>query len=205
MARPRQVTDQQIVDATRAAIGEHGTQASLDLVAERLGVTAPALIKRYGSRQKLLLAALTPDFEELDRMFVGAIDERAFDQQLYALVEQLSRYFAATLPRVMSLRECGFSDDAIHARFKVPMPVRATAGMHRWLVAVKKVGLIEGDHLETAAAAIVGAITTRMISAHLTKKPWSPRSQKKHQAELVALFTRALGTTVSPKKKRTAR
>ena len=60
MGRPRQITDEQILDTTRTCVLEHGAQVSLDVVAERLGVTAPALLKRFGCRQELMVNALRP-------------------------------------------------------------------------------------------------------------------------------------------------
>lgn len=202
MARPRQVTDEQIVAATRDAVHEHGPQASLDVVAERLGVTAPALIKRFGTRQNLVLTALAPDFAELDAIFDAPIDERSFEVQLESIIDRLSSYMAATLPRVMALRECGFSNEALMERVKVPMPVRASNGMHLWLKAARAEGLVSGDQLETAAMAIVGAVTTRTIAAHLTKQTWSARSQRKHGLELASLFARALAPRATPRRKR---
>ena len=193
MARPRQITDDQILEATRDAVLHNGAQVSLDIVAQQLGVTSPALIKRFGTRQKLILAALSPDEKELDSLFEEPIDDRPFVEQVESLIDRLSSYFAMALPRVMALRECGVSQEIIHEKIKMPMPVRAVAAMTRWLTSMHREGFIEdGDALETAATAIVGAITTRMIAAHLTKKTWSPRSQNKHQAELAALFARGL-------------
>lgn len=60
MTRPRTVTDQAILDAARHCAMERGPAVSLDVIAERVGVTSPALLKRFGSRQDLMIAALRP-------------------------------------------------------------------------------------------------------------------------------------------------
>lgn len=192
MARPRQVTDEQILESTRSAVLLHGAQVSLDVVAQQIGVTSPALIKRYGNRQALLLAALRPDERALEALFEQTIDDRAFSEQLEALLDGLSTYFARTMPCVMALRECGITQEQFVREIKLPMPVLAVAGMKRWLHAARARGLIESDMLETAATALIGAVSTRMVSAHLSKREWSRRSQLAHQRELTALFTRAL-------------
>jgi AcrR family transcriptional regulator len=200
MARPRQITDLQILDATRDAVLHKGAQVSLDIVAQQLGVTSPALIKRFGTRQNLILAALCPDEKELDFLFEAPIDERPFVEQVESLIDRVSQYFAMTLPRVMALRECGVSHEVINEKIKMPMPVRAVAAMTRWLKSMHRAGFFEdGEALETTATAIIGAITTRMIAAHLTKKPWSTRSQNKHQTELAALFARGLAAKKAPR------
>jgi AcrR family transcriptional regulator len=192
VARPRTVTDEQIVEATRSAVLEKGAQVSLDSVAKQIGVTSPALLKRFGTRENLLIAALIPDLAELDALFEEPGEVTTFVDDLEALIGRLSQYFARVLPWVMALRECGVSDDLIHQKIKLPLPVRAVEQMTRWLRGRRKRGLIDSDLLETAATAIVGAVTTRMVSAHLSKRPWSKSSQKKHQRELAVLFAAAL-------------
>ena len=60
MARPRLITDEQILTTMRSCVLEHGAQVSLDVVAQQLGVTSPALLKRFGSLEALMLEALRP-------------------------------------------------------------------------------------------------------------------------------------------------
>ncbi len=201
MARPRQVTDEQILEAARRSVLEDGAQVSLDAIAQRLGVTSPALIKRFGTRENLFIAALVPDQSELDECFDDADAERSFPEQLESLIDRLSDYFARTMPRMMALRECGVSDEVIRERIKLPIPVRAVDRTTRWLEAMKRDRLIDGDMLATAASAIVGAISMRMISAHLSKRPWSKSSQRKYQSELAEMFCRALDARVVQKRK----
>ncbi len=192
MARPRQITDEQILEATRSAVLQHGAQVSLDAVAQQLGVSAPALIKRYGSRNALLLAALRPDERALDALFAEPLDERPFVEQLAELLDGLSKYFARTMPCVMALRECGVAHDTIVQHIKRPMSVLAIAGCTRWLQATRDRGLVDGALIDTAATAIVGAVMTRQVSAHLSQSAPTRRSQLAHQRELATLFSRAL-------------
>lgn len=60
MARPRQISDEQILTTMCSCVLSHGPQVSLDLVAKELGVTGPALLKRFGTREELMLRALRP-------------------------------------------------------------------------------------------------------------------------------------------------
>lgn len=193
MARPRLVSDQQILDATRVAVLEKGAQVSLDAVGEQLGITSPALIKRFGTRQNLLLSALMPDIAELDAIFTAPPGHEALGAQLEGMISRVAQYFRHTMPRLMALREC-VSHDVLHARIKAPLPLHAITGMTRWLGALHRRGLIEGEMLETIASAIVGAIMARVVSAHLAQQSLTPRAQRKFEMELAALFTRALST-----------
>ncbi|MBI4818502.1 MAG: hypothetical protein HY791_19705 [Deltaproteobacteria bacterium] len=202
MARPRQVTDEQILDATRAAVLEKGAQVSLDFVAQRLGVTSPALIKRYGTRQNLMLQALCPREVELDEVFAMPIDDRPFVDQLASLVGRLAAYFELALPRVMALKECGVSHELIRDRIRLPMPVRAVAATTRWLTERREASAIESDALETAATSIVGAVTLRAIEARLTEKRRTSRARTKFELELARLVARGLGTSSTKRSRR---
>lgn len=195
MARPRLVSDEQILDATRAAVLDKGAQVSLDAVAQQLGISSPALIKRFGTRQNLLFAALSPNLDALDALFETPVDDSPLEEQLENVAARLSRYFQDTMPNLMILRECGISHEDFHDRIKAPIPLRATIGLKRWLEKLQARDLIEGEMLETVATSIVGAVMTRTISAHLTQQAWSRPAQRKFHNELGALFARALGRT----------
>jgi AcrR family transcriptional regulator len=55
--RPRSVTDEAIFDAVAAVVTEVGPSGlTLAAVADRVGVSAPALTQRFGSKRNLLLA-----------------------------------------------------------------------------------------------------------------------------------------------------
>ena len=175
MARPRLITDEQILAATREIVLDHGVQSPLELVSQRLGVTAPALLKRFGTRQALLVAALSPDDALLDAVFEVPIDDRPLTAQLEGLIARLSRFFAHMFPRLMALRECGVPMTVLDGESKVPRPVRAVRATQRWLEQARAGGLVESALVETAA-----------------KRPWSSRSEREYQQELALLFTRAL-------------
>ena len=85
---------------------------------------------------------------------------------------------------------------------KLPPIVTGIRAMTRWLGLMSKRGLIETEAHESAATAIIGAVSTRTISRHLAKLQASTRSQREHQQELAEMFARALGAkTPQPPKK----
>lgn len=63
---PRAEREQQILDAALAVFGERGfTGASMDAVAERVGVTKPVVYTHFGSKEGLLLACIARARAEL--------------------------------------------------------------------------------------------------------------------------------------------
>jgi AcrR family transcriptional regulator len=74
MARPRLVSDDAILDATRRVLAETGpAQLTLAAVGERAGLAAPTLMQRFGSKRGLLLAAATRSAQQV----LPAADEAA--------------------------------------------------------------------------------------------------------------------------------
>jgi AcrR family transcriptional regulator len=200
MARPRQVTNEQILGATRACVFERGPQVALDEVAERLGVTSPALLKRFGNRQKLLLEALRPPHvvpfqAELHR---GPDCQRPLQAQLERLFTQVHDFLEQVVPGVAVLRESGIPHAKLFDRRHSPLQFVRDLG--RWVDLAVQGGLAESKAPETVAAAILGALQTRVFTAHITKHAYSRRSNREYVKDLAQLFTKAL--SVSDRKPR---
>lgn len=60
MARPRQISDERLLEIARQVFLEHGAAASVDLVAERAGISAPAIFRRFGTKDRLFAEAMRP-------------------------------------------------------------------------------------------------------------------------------------------------
>jgi len=198
MSRPRRITDDQILATMRASVLEHGPSVSLDVVAAELGVTGPALLHRFGSRQALLLKALMPPAEA---PFVADLDagpdDRPFAEQLESVLMRVSDHFSAIAPCMSALRESGIAQATL-AEAK-PGPLRSVQAFYRWLLRARDLGLVAAaDHeLETAATAILGAMHSHAMMAHIYKEALSTRPAVEHAHDLARLFARALGATTA--------
>ncbi|HIK90782.1 MAG TPA: TetR/AcrR family transcriptional regulator, partial [Planctomycetes bacterium] len=60
MARPRTISDDQILQTARECFLQHGPSVATDVIADQLGVSPQALFKRFHSKQDLMLAAIAP-------------------------------------------------------------------------------------------------------------------------------------------------
>ncbi len=193
MARPRQITDEQILQTMRSSVLEHGPAVSLDVVAEQLNVTSPALIKRFGTRRALMIAALKPPLDTVwSRHLSKGPDARPLREQLEDVITSFSESFNEAMPCMFALRESGIPYNEVFPRNELSPQIKAVQAVTRFLQQLAEMRLCVDEALETAGSALVGAITHRAISAHLSHSPWSTRDQKEYARQLSKLFTRAL-------------
>jgi len=167
MARPRQVSDAQIEEAARAAFLEHGPSVSLARIAERLGISAPALLKRVGSKDELLLAAMAPDgaapFDALLRD--GPVAARAVDAQLVEILVAMTAFLRETMPRLLTLRAGGTPVPAMLGEARGPAPVRRD--LAAWLRRAERAGLARVPDPAAMADLLVGVVEARCVMEHL--------------------------------------
>jgi AcrR family transcriptional regulator len=192
MARPRLITDEQILSTTRSTVLERGPGVSLDVVAERLGVTAPALLKRFGNRGELMLAALKPpDRPEWIDVFLKGPDARPIETQLSEHFGRLWDYFEKTLPCISALRESGIPHEKIFDQKKNGHVV-AIKAIAAWVGQAQERGLVDAEAPESVAYSMLGALQIRAFTAHVAKVQFTARSNREYLDDLVHLFTRAL-------------
>jgi AcrR family transcriptional regulator len=194
MARPRQVTDEEILHAFRTCALERGVGVTLDLVAERLGVSPPAVLKRFGSRRALMIAALRPPDEPawLRDVAVGP-DERPFEEQLAALFTRILDVLHEEMPGLVALRESGIPMEECYTDpTATPPPVRGIRALATWLGRARDRGLVAGEDFETAAFAMLGALQGRVFLFYVYKKSLWRRSQRGFVEDLARLFAAAL-------------
>jgi len=68
MARPRLIPDENVFALIRAMLAQHGHRhVTFAAVAARTGLAGPSLVQRYGSRDRMVLAALLSGWEALER------------------------------------------------------------------------------------------------------------------------------------------
>jgi AcrR family transcriptional regulator len=169
MARPRRVSDDDILHAVRRAVVEVGPHVSLDVVAERLGVTAPALFRRFRSRHDLLIAALRPDAEPpfLAHIEAGP-DDRPVEVQLVDLFTRIGSVLAEMLPCVSALRESGIALGEVWR--EDPPPLRTVRALAGWLERARARRLVAVADPAATATAMLGALQAPIFLRHLAKQ-----------------------------------
>ena len=192
VARPRLISDEQILSTMRESVLEHGPHVSLDAVAAKLKVTGPALLKRFGSRRALLIQALRPpESAELLGLLQRPPDARPLEVQLGEVLGALWDFVSDVLPCIAALRESGIPHEEVFDKRR-DSPGRFVKGLQHWLEVARDQGLVEGDGLEAAATAMVGAVQTRIFTAHVAKEQVTARHRREYLKDLTQFFTRAL-------------
>ncbi|MDQ3264141.1 MAG: TetR/AcrR family transcriptional regulator [Myxococcota bacterium] len=188
MARPRQISDEQILSATRERVLAQGPNVSLEVVAEDLGVTVPAILKRFGSRRALMLAALTPPEPEWIAFLNQGPRQAPLEELLQEMFLKILAFNTDAIPCVIALRESGIATKEFLGRD----PTRGHRALVGWLKRASALRLITATELEGIAFAIFGALMGRAFTAHLVNAPLSERDRQSYAQDLSRVFTRAL-------------
>ncbi len=123
MARPKQVTDEELLDIALNCFLEHGFNVSTQTIADRVGLSQPVLFKRFGTKQELFLRAVVPPehppvFDWLNE----SPSPGPFRPQLIQLLEKVSETLSWILPRVRLLKDARIPRETVMARYKSPPP-----------------------------------------------------------------------------------
>lgn len=165
MARPRTVSDEDILAAARAVFLEHGAQASASQIAQAVGLSGPALFKRFGTKEKLFVRAMAPANMPAWVLHCQAgPDDRPIRDQLQDIGEQIQGFFVMMLPRMATLHGSGCMDKAFD-HFPVPPPVAAFSALTHWFEVAMETGRIRSTvDPRFAAQMFMGPIAHRQFT-----------------------------------------
>ncbi len=159
MARPRQVTDEQILQVTRNCLKEFGSKVSVEAIAFELGVSAPALIKRFGTKRNLLRSSLADNLDMssvTSLLLIGADPEKDGLTQLKDITRLLSAQMAQALPSVHMMMTSGLFDAPQAYRLEMPSFEELVGALGGWLQTGNALGLWRMEDTAHAAWILVG-------------------------------------------------
>jgi len=169
MARPRQITDKQILETARECFLEHGPSISTTVIAGRLGISQAALFKRFSSKKELLLASLAPQqmppwIEKLE----SGPDERDIETQLQEIAFRITKHFQQIIPCASVLRASGIEVEEIFERYgDAPPPIQAHKALKTWFLKARDHGRIGPCDPDSLAMVFLGALQIRSFLAHV--------------------------------------
>ena len=173
MARPRTITDAQILETARECFFEHGPAVSTDVIADQLGVSPQALFKRFHNKHELMLAAVAPSEQASWIPLVNAgPDDRAFEQQLTEILAELAGFFVDIARRMSVLRWSGMDPKELFGRFDEPPPLVDIRVLSGWFRRAAKRGLIrEVDYSAMAMLVLTSMHGPAMLADMLGEHP----------------------------------
>lgn len=168
MARPRQVSDDEILETARSVFLQRGAKVSTSVIAEALGVSAAALFKRFGNKKNLLFEALGPgrSIEWIEHVRRGP-DQRPLAVQLHDIATRAVRFFRRMMPAMMVVKSAGFSPEDFFALHASPPPVQAIDALHAWFDDAADRGLVRPGDSRARAMAFLGMFTQRIFLNHV--------------------------------------
>ena len=168
MARPRQVSDDDILSTARSCFLEHGPSVSTAVIANHLGVSQAALFKRFSTKEELMLAALMPP--EIPG-WIARVDRgpgpEPIPDQLMIIAADIAMFFAEMTPCMATLKASGIDLARIMCRYEVPPPLRGVRALTQWLQQAMDDGRIAQGDPQSLAMMFVGSLHGRAFLTHI--------------------------------------
>lgn len=143
-ARPRQISDDEILEVACACFLENGPSVSVQVIADRLGISQPALFKRFTTKENLMLAALipTPDILPILPWLDIGPETGPFYPQLEKLISMLWKTINIVFPRVSVLSMSGIPREELQRRMKDIPLFSVMDGVALWIAKAQRGGYI---------------------------------------------------------------
>ena len=165
MARPRQVSDAEILRTARVVFLEHGPSVSTQVIATGVGLSQPALFKRFGTKSELLLRALTPSAIPgwIHRTEAGIVPGKDARTQLRVILEEMNAFYVEYAPCWVTLRASTVDFEAFLERAResaadcgpIVGPLRGQRALTGWLMSAVQIGAVRPMDSRSVAMAIL--------------------------------------------------
>ena len=200
MTRPRQISDEKIIEVARTVFLEHGPSVSTATIADRAGISQAVLFQRFGTKEKLLMAALRPPkVAPWYELVESGPDDRDLRVQLRELGEQILTYFESILPTTMVLRSSGLCAKDLFAPDETPPPIRGLRLVTAWLQTALEQGRISGRVAPSAVAMMfLGALQARVFLTHIAGDTATTGDQGEYLDSLISLVWNGLAPAEEP-------
>lgn len=194
MARPRQVSDESILDAARQTFLSEGPAASTSRIAELVGLSQAALFKRFGTKHNLMLQALLPNDgpPAFVSLLSGGPDERPIPDQLQRIATGILAFFKTLVPAVAVLKSAGLDPKDLFSRWETPPPVLAVRALEAWFGEAATQGRIRCPDPEATAISFLGMMQVRAFWSHVAGRRFSTQPDDQYVAAVIDQLWRGL-------------
>lgn len=154
--RPRETSDEEILDAARRLFLEHGPQLATSKIAAALGISAPALFHRFGNKRALLVAAICPRGIPLAGLEYQP--DEPIGQQLLTFARALNQFSRMLQPVMTLAKSAGIDHAEIFASYETPPPIQLLTELDGFFAGAQTAGVIRPGNPRSLSLAFVGAI-----------------------------------------------
>lgn len=150
------MSDHDILEAARASLLAYGPSVSVAEIARRVGLSGPAVLKRFGSKETLVARALLPSGPKPD--WSRGPDPGPLRPQLVAMLHRAEQLLSEAAPRLAALRAGGVE---LSRWLNDSPPRRARRALHTWLEKARRTHGLSHPDLEAAADLLVSLVEAR--------------------------------------------
>lgn len=194
MARPRQVSDEEILQVARRCFLEHGPSVPTTRIADELGVSQAALFKRFGTKDDLLFRALAPPPKPawIDILEAGP-DERPLRDQLVEITHAMLVFFRDMTPCISILRASGVDlHEMVGKRYEVPPPVRGQQAIAAWFQRAVAEGRIRAVDPDALSFVLLGSLQSRAFLQHVAGVQFPMRDPEAYVDDIIDVIWRGI-------------
>jgi AcrR family transcriptional regulator len=190
LARPRTISDEAILRATRRCLLEEGGAVPTTRIAAVLGISQATLFQRFGTKEKLFIAAARPgeSAQALESFLAVGPDDRPIHEQLCEIGVGLSLMFERRYPLFQALRSVGIGHEQVFAGMAVPPPIRGHRALVAWLDRAQSGDQLGAVDTTLFAAAFAGSIYGRFFIELLSGEALIAHSREEFLDDLVRLL-----------------
>ncbi len=168
--RPQKVSNEEILCVTRQILLEKGVHCSVQVIADELGLSQPAIFKRFKTKRNLIIEAFRPPTNiPLWNAFKKEPDERPFNEQLFDLLKDIGIFFETIAPVINFIQETDITHQELMDHLDVPIPVITQRYFAAWITKCYDKGLIRKTNFNLVAMNILGSIQMDIFRCHLMK------------------------------------
>ena len=194
MVRPRQISTKKILEVACQCFLEHGVGVSTQVIADRLGVSQPALFKRFGTKKELILAALAPPAQlSVTKWIDAGPREGELEPQLEELFHRLWGVLKEIFPRILLLHQFKTNIEEFHGRYKVLPIVHLLVSVAGWFRRASELGLVRADgNPEIWAQSCLGTLQGRGFARLLARVDFGPDDDDEYIKSVVDVFIQGM-------------
>jgi len=168
MARPRTISDEQILEAARRVFLRDGPAASAAAVAREAGVSEGTVFKRFPTKDALFQGAMTCPGPAIVSDLAARVGEGEVREQLVAVCLELIEGLRRIVPRLMTLAAHGsFNPEEFWRCNPEAPPLVALRELTNYLDAEMRRGRIRLADPEVIGRAILGSAHNYVFLEHL--------------------------------------